>query len=125
MCIRDSIYTSAENVLVEINGGAVNAASSDNAIGVRGKANVVVNINGGKITTGSNNRLAMYISGDKDDSIQVNITSGEITSNGQTIQAYSGAEINVSGDAVISSATGTAISTQSGYGAVSYTHLKR
>ena len=112
------IYTSAENVLVEINGGAVNAASSDNAIGVRGKANVVVNINGGKITTGSNNRLAMYISGDKDDSIQVNITSGEITSNGQTIQAYSGAEINVSGDAVISSATGTAISTQSGYGVV-------
>lgn len=111
------IYTSSSNVTVEINGGSV-CASADNSFGIRGNSNIKVDINGGTISANPGNRLAMYISGDKDDSIEINMTGGKVTAQGQAIQAYSGAVINVSGDAEIHSNSGVAISTQSGYGVV-------
>lgn len=111
------IYTSSSNVQVEINGGSV-YASADNSFGIRGNSNIKVDINGGTISANPGNRLAMYISGDKDDSIEINMTGGKVTAQGQAIQAYSGAVINVSGDAEIHSNSGVAISTQSGYGVV-------
>ncbi len=110
------IFTSASNVTVEINGGSL-TANADNTFGIRGSANVKIDITGGTITS-STNRLAIYISGDNDNAIELNIRGGTIENEGQAIQAYSGAVINVSGDASIHSETGTAISTQSGYGAV-------
>lgn len=111
------IFNSVTNVLVEMNGGSVKGAA-DNTFGIRGKSNVKVNINGGVISSAPGNRLAMYISGDNDNAIEINFTSGQITAKKQAIQAYSGAVINVSGDASIHSDTGVAISTQSGYGTV-------
>lgn len=111
------IYTSASNVLVEMNGGSVRG-DADNTFGIRGKSNVVVNISGGKVSAFPGNRLAMYISGDNDNAIKINMTGGTIEAKSQAIQAYSGAVINVSGDANIYSQTSTAISTQSGYGVV-------
>lgn len=111
------IYTSVSDVQVEINGGSV-YASADNSFGIRGNSNIKVDINGGTISANPGNRLAMYISGDKDDSIEINMTGGKVTAQGQAIQAYSGAVINVSGDAEIHSNSGVAISTQSGYGVV-------
>ena len=114
------IYTSAVNVKVEINGGSVTVAqgNSDNVFGIRGKENVKVDIKGGDILGAGSNRLAMYVSGDKDGAIELNINGGSVQHTGQAIQAYSGAVINLSGDAVIRSETNTAISTQSGYGVV-------
>lgn len=112
------IYTLASDVQVEINGGSAIALSADNSFGIRGKSNIKVDINGGTISANPGNRLAMYISGDKDDSIEINMTGGKVTAQGQAIQAYSGAVINVSGDAEIHSNSGVAISTQSGYGVV-------
>ncbi len=111
------IFDSASNVLVEINGGSVSGAA-DNTFGVRGSSNVKVNINGGVISSVPGNRLAMYISGSQDNAIEINFASGMIRAQEQAIQAYSGAVINVSGEAEIYSETGTAISTQSGYGMV-------
>ncbi len=111
------IYTGVSNVLVEMNGGSVKGAA-DNTFGIRGSSNVVVNINGGVISAAPDNRQVMYISGDNDNAIEINFTSGLITAEGSAVQAYSGAVINVSGDAGIHSDTGTAISTQSGYGKV-------
>lgn len=111
------IFSSVTNVLVEMNGGSVKGAA-DNTFGIRGKSNVKVNINGGVISSAPENRLVMYISGDNDNAIEINFTSGQITAENQAIQAYSGAVINVSGDASIRSDTGVAISTQSGYGTV-------
>ena len=111
------IFSSVTNVLVEMNGGSVKGAA-DNTFGIRGKSNVKVNINGGVISSAPENRLVMYISGDNDNAIEINFTSGQITAEKQAIQAYSGAVINVSGDASIHSDTGVAISTQSGYGTV-------
>ncbi len=111
------IYSSVSNVLVEMNGGSVSGAA-DNTFGIRGKSNVVVNINGGTVSAVPGNRLAMYISGDNDDAIKINMTGGTIEAQSQAVQAYSGAVINVSGDAKIHSQNGTAISTQSGYGVV-------
>ena len=111
------IFSSVTNVLVEMNGGSVKGAA-DNTFGIRGKSNVKVNINGGVISSAPGNRLAMYISGDNDNAIEINFTSGQITAEKQAIQAYSGAVINVSGDTSIHSDTGVAISTQSGYGTV-------
>lgn len=110
------IYTLASNVTVEINGGSA-YASADNSFGIRGNSNIKVDINGGTISANPGNRLAMYISG-KDNSIEINMTGGKVTAQGQAIQAYSGAVINVSGDAEIHSNSGVAISTQSGYGVV-------
>ncbi len=111
------IYTSVSNVLVEMNGGSVKG-DADNTFGIRGKSNVVVNIKGGTVSAVPGNRLAMYISGDEDNAIEINMTGGTIEAESQAIQAYSGAVINVSGDASIYSQTSTAISTQSGYGVV-------
>ena len=111
------IYTSVSNVLVEMNGGSVKG-DADNTFGIRGESNVVVNINGGTVSAVPGNRLAMYISGDEANAIEINMTGGTIEAESQAIQAYSGAVINVSGDASIYSQTGTAISTQSGYGVV-------
>lgn len=110
------IYTSVSNVHVGIHGGAM-IANADNTMGVRGKQNVSVDITGGTITSATN-RLAMYVSGDQDGAIQLNISGGVIENEGQAIQAYSGAVINVSGDAYIHSKSNTGISTQSGYGKV-------
>lgn len=112
------IFTLASDVQVKINGGSAIALSADNSFGIRGKSNIKVDINGGTISANPGNRLAMYISGDKDDSIEINMTGGKVTAQGQAIQAYSGAVINVSGDAEIHSNSGVAISTQSGYGVV-------
>lgn len=111
------IYTSSSNVSVEINGGSIKG-SADNTFGIRGKENIVVNINAGVISAVPGNRLAMYISGDKDNAIKINMKGGTIEADSQAIQAYSGAVINVSDSASITSKTGTAISTQSGYGVV-------
>lgn len=110
------IYTLASNVTVEINGGSA-YASADNSFGIRGNSNIKVDIKGGTISANPGNRLAMYISG-KDNSIEINMTGGKVTAQSQAIQAYSGAVINVSGDAEIHSNSGVAISTQSGYGVV-------
>lgn len=112
------IDTFASDVQVEINGGSAIALLADNSFGIRGKSNIKVDINGGTISVNPGNRLAMYISGNKDDSIEINMTGGKVTAQGQAIQAYSGAVINVSGDAEIHSNSGVAISTQSGYGVV-------
>lgn len=112
------INTSVSDVQVEINGGSAIALLADNSFGIRGKSNIKVDINGGTISVNPGNRLAMYISGDKDDSIEINMTGGKVTAQGQAIQAYSGAVINVSGDAEIHSNSGVAISTQSGNGVV-------
>lgn len=112
------INTSVSDVQVKINGGSAIALSADNSFGIRGKSNIKVDINGGTISVNPGNRLAMYISGDKDDSIEINMTGGKVTAQGQAIQAYSGAVINVSGDAEIHSNSGVAISTQSGNGVV-------
>ena len=60
----------------------------------------------------------MYISGSNDNAIEINFTSGLVTAEAKAIQAYSGAVINVSGDASIHSDSRVAISTQSGYGVV-------
>ncbi len=110
------IFTSASNVTVTMTGGSV-LASADNTFGIRGSQNVHVAISGGKIGS-STNRLAMYVSGDRAGAIQLDISGGSIENEGQAIQAYSGAVINVSGNAYIHSKTNTAISTQSGYGVV-------
>ena len=114
------IYTSASDVKVEINGGtfSVKEGNSDNVFGIRGSKNVVVDIKGGELQGAAGNRLAMYVSGDKDEAITLNISGGSVKSEGQAIQAYSGAVINVSGDALIHSERGVALSTQSGYGVV-------
>ena len=86
------IYTSASNVLVEMNGGSVRG-DADNTFGIRGKSNVVVNISGGKVSR-SGNRLAMCISGDNDNAIKINMTGGTIEAKSQAIQAYSGAVVD-------------------------------
>ena len=108
------------DVKVEINGGtfSVKEGNSDNVFGIRGSKNVVVDIKGGELQGAAGNRLAMYVSGDKDEAITLNISGGSVKSEGQAIQAYSGAVINVSGDALIHSESGVALSTQSGYGVV-------
>ncbi len=111
------IYTGASNVLMEMNGGSVKGAA-DNTFGIRGSSNVKVNINDGLISADPKNRLAMYVSGDNDNAIEINVTGGRIEAEGQAVQAYSGATINVSGEAEIYSQTKVAISTQSGYGVV-------
>lgn len=74
------IYTSAVNVKVEINGGSVTVAqgNSDNVFGIRGKENVKVDIKGGDILGAGSNRLAMYVSGDKDGAIELNINGGSV-----------------------------------------------
>lgn len=110
------IFDSSANVKVEINAGSL-TANADNTFGIRGSENVTVDIKGGTITS-ETNRLAMYVSGKKDGAIEINISGGSIQNVGQAIQAYSGAVINVSGNAEVYSETGTAISTQSGYGVV-------
>lgn len=110
------IYSSSSNVTVEMHGGSM-IANADNTFGIRGSQNVVVNITGGTISSVTN-RLAMFVSGDQDAAIRLNISGGVIENEGQAIQAYSGAVINVSGDAYIHSKSNTGISTQSGYGVV-------
>lgn len=111
------IYDGVSNVLVEMNGGSIKGAA-DNTFGIRGSSNVKVNIKGGVISSVPGNRLAMYISGSNDNAIEINFTSGLVTAEAKAIQAYSGAVINVSGDASIHSDSRVAISTQSGYGVV-------
>lgn len=120
------IFTGAKNVLAEMNGGSAGftdtATNIDNALGIRGGENVKVNINGGEIAAAPDGRLAVYISGDKAGAIEVTIAGdSRITATGNAIQAYSGAVINVSGNAEIHSENRNAIFTQSGYGVVSLT----
>lgn len=91
------IYTSVSNVHVGIHGGAM-IANADNTMGVRGKQNVSVDITGGTITSATN-RLAMYVSGDQDGAIQLNISGGMIS--GRTaVQVSDQASVNVSGGGV-------------------------
>ena len=120
------IFTGAKNVLAEMNGGSAGftdtATNIDNVLGIRGGENVKVNINGGEIAADPDGRLAVYISGDKAGAIEVTIAGdSRITATGNAIQAYSGAVINVSGNAEIHSENRNAIFTQSGYGVVSLT----
>ena len=120
------IFDGAKNVLAEMNGGSAGftdtATNIDNVLGIRGGENVKVNINGGEIAADPDGRLAVYISGKKAGAIEVTIAGdSRITATGKAIQAYSGAVINVSGNAEIHSENGNAISTQSGYGVVSLT----
>lgn len=120
------IYTGVKNVLAEMNGGSAGftdtATNIDNVLGIRGGENVKVNINGGEIAADPDGRLAVYISGDKAGAIEVTIAGdSRITATNNAIQAYSGAVINVSGNAEIHSENRNAIFTQSGYGVVSLT----
>ncbi len=119
------IVNSAKNVLAEMNGGSAgftDTATNDNVLGIRGGENVKVNINGGEIAADPDGRLAVYISGDKAGAIEVTIAgNSRITATNNAIQAYSGAVINVSGNAEIHSENRNAIFTQSGYGVVSLT----
>lgn len=120
------IFDGAKNVLAEMNGGSAGftdtATNIDNVLGIRGGENVKVNINGGEIAADPDGRLAVYISGKKAGAIEVTIAGdSRITATGKAIQAYSGAVINVSGNAEIHSENGNAISTQSGKGVVSLT----
>ena len=120
------IFTGAQNVLAEMNGGSAGftdtATNIDNVLGIRGGENVKVNINGGEISAAPDGRLAVYISGDKAGAIEVTIAGdSRITATDNAIQAYSGAVINVSGNAEIHSENRNAIFTQSGYGVVSLT----
>lgn len=117
---------SAKNVLAEMNGGSAGftdtATNIDNVLGIRGGENVKVNINGGEIAADPDGRLAVYISGKKAGAIEVTIAGdSRITATNNAIQAYSGAVINVSGNAEIHSENRNAIFTQSGYGVVSLT----
>ena len=120
------IFTGAKNVLAEMNGGSAGftdtATNIDNVLGIRGGENVKVNINGGEIAADPDGRLAVYISGKKAGAIEVTIAgNSRITATNNAIQAYSGAVINVSGNAEIHSENRNAIFTQSGYGVVSLT----
>ena len=120
------IFDGAKNVLAEMNGGSAGftdtATNIDNVLGIRGGENVKVNINGGEIAADPAGRLAVYISGKKAGAIEVTIAGdSRITATNNAIQAYSGAVINVSGNAEIHSENRNAISTQSGYGVVSLT----
>ena len=120
------IFDGAKNVLAEMNGGSAGftdtATNIDNVLGIRGGENVKVNINGGEIAADPDGRLAVYISGKKAGAIEVTIAGdSRITATGKAIQAYSGAVINVSGNAEIHSENRNAIFTQSGYGVVSLT----
>ena len=120
------IFDGAKNVLAEMNGGSAGftdtATNIDNVLGIRGGENVKVNINGGEIAADPAGRLAVYISGKKAGAIDVTIAGdSRITATNNAIQAYSGAVINVSGNAEIHSENRNAISTQSGYGVVSLT----
>lgn len=120
------IFDGAKNVLAEMNGGSAGftdtATNIDNVLGIRGGENVKVNINGGEIAADPDGRLAVYISGKKAGAIEVTIAGdSRITATNNAIQAYSGAVINVSGNAEIHSENRNAIFTQSGYGVVSLT----
>ena len=122
----EDIDDGAKNVLAEMNGGSAGftdtATNIDNVLGIRGGENVKVNINGGEIAADPAGRLAVYISGKKAGAIEVTIAGdSRITATNNAIQAYSGAVINVSGNAEIHSENRNAISTQSGYGVVSLT----
>lgn len=108
------IYTITENVKIEINGGNL-ISTADSALAVRGDKNIQVDINGGKLD--SNGRTGVYVSTYSENPITFNITGGTITHKGGrsgAIQVYSGANVNVSGDALIESSGGSAIQLQSG-----------
>lgn len=99
------IYTVASNVKVEINGGKV-VSTEDNVLGVRGNSNIAVDIKGGEMVSGG--RTGMFVSGDNEDSIIINMTGGSLTQTADgglsgAIQASKGATINVSGTASITS----------------------
>lgn len=99
------IRTSASNVKIEINGGKV-VSTEDGALSVRGSSNVAVDIKGGEMVSGG--RTGMYVSGDNEDSIIINMTGGSLTQTADgglsgAIQANKGAIINISGTASITS----------------------
>lgn len=99
------IYTVASNVKVEINGGKV-VSTEDNVLGVRGNSNIAVDIKGGEMVSGG--RTGMFVSGDNEDSIIINMTGGSLTQTADgglsgAIQASKGATINISGTASITS----------------------
>lgn len=99
------IRTSASNVKIEINGGKV-VSTEDSVLGVRGNSNIVVDIKGGEMVSGG--RTGMFVSGDNEDSIIINMTGGSLTQTADgglsgAIQASKGAIINVSGTASITS----------------------
>lgn len=104
------IYTSATNVTIDISGGRI-VSSADNALGIRGDKNISVSITGGDLV--GNGRVAAYISSYKESAIDFSMTGGTLSGSG--IQCYSGANMLVGGDAVITTSDWkSAILVQSG-----------
>lgn len=104
------IYTSATDVAIDISGGKI-VSSADNVLGIRGDKNIVVNITGGELV--GNGFVAAYISSYKENAIDFSMTGGCLSGSG--IQCYSGANMVVGGDAVITTSSWkSAILVQSG-----------
>lgn len=104
------IYTSATDVAIDISSGKI-VSSDDNVLGIRGDKNITVNITGGELV--GNGRVAAYISSYKENAIDFSMTGGSLSGSG--IQCYSGANMVVGGDAVITTSSWkSAILVQSG-----------
>ncbi len=106
------IRTSATDVKIEINGGTLKS-SADNVLGIRGKENIDVKITDGDLI--SNGRTGVYISGNQEGAINLDISGGTIKHSGGmsgAIQAYKGADVRVSGDAEIISESSSGIQVQ-------------
>ncbi len=91
------VYTDA-NAKIEINGGEV-ISTNDNVLGVRGGTTT---INGGKLTSGG--RTGVYISTYSSTPIEFTMNGGTLVANdcgSGAIQAYKGANVTITGNAVI------------------------
>ena len=86
----------SSNVKVEINGGVICNTQSDSAINIREGA--VVNITGGEIIASGNEAIFINSYGV---SPKLNISGGTLTSGQWTIYASQGADVTISGDAVL------------------------
>ena len=106
------IYTSASDVNVKISGGKLES-TADSVLGVRGNSGIKVDITGGEMV--SNGRTGVYISSYTPGAIEFNFSGGKLSHTGGmsgAIQAYSGATINISGDAEIESDSSAGIQVQ-------------
>lgn len=109
------IYTISKNVKIEINGGKL-ISTKDNVLGIRGNKDIVVDINGGELSA-LDGRTGIYVSSYDENAITINFKGGKLIHNGGmsgAIQVYSGATVNLSGDAVIESSSSYGIQLQSG-----------
>lgn len=104
------IYDGVTDVTIDISGGKI-VSSADNALGIRGDKNISVSITDGDLV--GNGRVAAYISSYKENAIDFSMTGG--TFSGSGIQCYSGANMVIGGDAVITTSDWkSAILVQSG-----------